>query len=113
MEIFKTNCSKCGGWGKIDISEHPEPWMGFMVKCDWCDGHGWILNEDDINERIMQIELMIDGMTQRIKQFQWMVVQCQRGLLFEMADKFDARVEVCSVGLARLKNYKNNLKKYI
>jgi hypothetical protein len=113
MEKFKTNCYKCGGFGHLDISHQPEPWMAFYVRCNHCDGHGWIFNEDKIKDRIYELDCMIDGMIQRIKNFQFMVVQCHRGLLFEMADKFDSRVEVCSVALGRLKKYRNKLNKMI
>ena len=110
MEKFKTDCHQCGGWGKIDISQHPEPWMGFMVKCDYCDGGGWLYNDEEIRGRITDLDYMIQGMADRIKHLQWMVIQCNRGLLFDMAERFESRVETCSVGLGRLKQYRNNLK---
>jgi len=110
MEKFNTNCGNCDGWGQINISHHPEPYEANIINCNDCGGYGYTYDIDKIKETIEDIESMISGMSSRIKHFQWTVIQCNRGMLYELADKYENRLESCSRGLSRLHQYRNKLK---
>ena len=110
MKNLQISCSKCDGWGGINISQHPEPWEAHIIECNGCDGFGYTIDIDELKYQIEHLEIMISGMRSRIIHFQWTITQCQRGLLFDLSEKFENRMDSCARGLARLNQYRNKLK---
>lgn len=109
MEHLLFRCSTCGGRGTIDISTSPEPWVANYAGCHECDGKGYTYCDEDIDSRIEDIDILIKGMITRIADLGMMSVECKRGGLDNLVNKYTNRMDTCARGLARLKAYRTKL----
>lgn len=109
MEHLLFRCSTCGGRGTIDISTSPEPWVADYAGCHDCDGKGYKYFDDEVNQRIDDINILIKGMMTRIVDLAIMVEECKRGGLDNLVSKYTNRIDTCVRGLERLRAYRTKL----
>jgi hypothetical protein len=110
---FLKECDKCWGAGSVLISssyEHPS--HSESDTCDECRGEGNYLDSDLLNERIEDVEWMIDGMLTRIRTTSDTLKDLSRGMFYELLPKYKHRLNIQSRALARLELYLSNLKTY-
>jgi hypothetical protein len=110
---FIKECDKCWGTGTVSISssyEHPS--HSVSDDCDECRGEGHYLDSDLLNERIEDVEWMIDGMLTRIRLSSDAVKSCNKGMLDRLEAKYRNQLHTQARGLARLETYLANLKTY-
>ena len=110
---FIKECDKCWGTGTVSISssyEHPS--RSVSDDCDECRGEGHYLDSDLLNERVEDVEWMIDGMLTRIRLSSDAVKSCNKGMLDRLEAKYRNQLHTQARGLARLETYLANLKTY-
>jgi hypothetical protein len=108
---FIKECDKCWGTGTVSISssyEHPS--HSVSDDCDECRGEGHYLDSDLLNERIEDVEWMIDGMLTRIRTTSDTLKDFSRGMFYELLPKYKHRLNIQSRALARLELYLSNIK---
>ena len=108
---FIKECDTCWGTGTVSISssyEHPS--HSVSDDCDECRGEGHYLDSDLLNERIEDVEWMIDGMLTRIRTTSDTLKDLSRGMFYELLPKYKHRLNIQSRALARLELYLSNLK---
>jgi hypothetical protein len=109
MEDLLFQCSTCDGRRILDYSNSPEPWVGEYGACYDCDGKGYKYHDDEVNQRIDDIDSLIEGMMTRLAYMSKMAMECKRGGLDNLVNKYTNRMDTCSRGLARLKAYRTKL----
>lgn len=113
MKDLTRDCQECDGWGTITIEHNGTeiPYLQDIVdyECMSCSGTGAQLDTDLVEERIGIIDDMIQGMQTRMRLHSDMIMTCKKGLLHELAQKYNDKLDTCSRGLGRLLNYKRKL----
>lgn len=109
MEHLLLSCSICHGTGMMNISTHQEPFLADYAGCDNCEGKGYTYCDDDIDERKEIIDSLIEGMITRLSDLSKWSMECKRGGLDNLAEKYLNRMDTCARGLARLKSYRAKL----
>jgi len=109
MENLLTECVECSGAGYIDISESIEPWCANDIKCSECKGSGQVYSEYLIEEKLHDLNDLIQGMSQRITDLNFVMSECNRGGLYNLSMKLSNRIDTCQKGLYRLINYKQKI----
>ena len=111
---FLKECSTCCGHGTVAMNdswdEHPS--HDYSVTCEECNGEGHCIDSDSLNERIEDVEWMIDGMLTRIRVTSDTLKDLSRGMFYELLPKYKHRLNIQSRALARLETYLANLKTY-
>ena len=113
MKNLLMNCSECDGNGyvTIDLNDTHIPYeqkeMDFS--CMSCNGKGYEITKDELNEKIEAINDMIQGMQVRMRMHSDFIIQLKKGMLDELAVKYVYKLDICSIALGRLLNYKRNL----
>jgi len=117
MKSVCINCQECDGDGYVivDLNDTHIPYEQKEVyyTCMSCDGKGYALSKDLIDERISNVDDMIEGMQVRMRLYSDMVMKCKKGLLHELSEKYVYRLDICSAALGRLMNYKRKLHKLV
>lgn len=110
--LFK-ECPECDGDGyvTIDLNDTHIPYEQNPIDydCMLCNGKGQVLDKDEIEDRIMIIDDMIQGMQTRMRMLSDFIKTANKGYLPNLAKKYKDRLELCSHGLGRLLNYKRKL----
>lgn len=109
MEHLLFNCTTCQGAKRLDYSTSPEPWVGDYDDCYDCEGKGYKYHDDEVNQRIDDIDSLIEGMMIRLADMSKMAMECKRGGLDNLVNKYTNRMDTCARGLARLKAYRTKL----
>jgi uncharacterized protein Yka (UPF0111/DUF47 family) len=60
-------------------------------------------------EKIENVNAIIDGFMYRIKMYQSLVPELTRAGLYELAEKYDDRIDTCARAIGRLTIYKNKI----
>ena len=111
---FLKECSTCCGHGTVAMNdswdEHPS--HDYSVTCDECNGEGHCIDSDLLNERIEDVEWMIDGMLSRIRITSDAVKSCNKGMLERLEAKYRNQLHTQARALARLETYLANIKTY-
>ena len=110
---FIKECDTCWGSGSVLISsayEHPSHSESDI--CNECRGEGTYLDKELINERVEDVEWMIEGMLTRIRVTSDTLKDLSRGMFYELLPKYKHRLNIQSRALARLELYLSNLKTY-
>ena len=113
MKSLFMNCPECDGVGyvTIDLNDTHIPYEQNPVDftCMSCDGKCIAIDKDEVEERIYQIDDMIEGMQTRMRLHSEFIMTAKKGLLHELAEKYVYRLDTCSRALGRLINYKRKL----
>lgn len=113
MKSLFMNCPECDGAGyvTIDLNDTHIPYEQNPVDftCMSCDGKCIAIDKDEVEERIYQIDDMIEGMQTRMRLHSEFIMTAKKGLLHELAEKYVYRLDTCSRALGRLINYKRKL----
>jgi hypothetical protein len=112
MEDLLFQCSTCEGRRILDYSNSPwatEPWLGEYGECYDCDGKGYKYHDDEVNQRIDDIDSLIEGMMIRLADLSKWAMECKRGGLDNLATRYTNRMDTCARALARLKAYRTKL----
>jgi hypothetical protein len=113
MKSLFMNCPECDGAGyvTIDLNDTHIPYEQNPVDftCMSCDGKCIAIDKDEVEERIYQIDDMIEGMQTRMRLHSEFIMTAKKGLLHELAEKYVYRLDTCSRALGRLINYKKKL----
>ena len=113
MKSLFMNCPECDGAGyvTIDLNDTHIPYEQNPVDftCMSCDGKCIAIDKDEVEERIYQIDDMIEGMQTRVRLHSDFIMTAKKGLLHELAEKYVYRLDTCSRALRRLINYKKKL----
>ena len=111
---FLKECSTCCGHGTVAMNdswdEHPS--HDYSVTCEECNGEGHCIDSDLLNERIEDVEWMIDGMLSRIRITSDAVKSCNKGMLERLEAKYRNQLHTQARALARLETYLSNIKTY-
>lgn len=111
---FLKECSTCCGHGTVAMNdswdEHPS--HDYSVTCEECNGEGHCIDSDLLNERIEDVEWMIDGMLTRIRITSDAVKSCNKGMLERLEAKYRNQLHTQARALARLETYLANIKTY-
>ena len=111
---FLKECSTCCGHGTVAMNdswdEHPS--HDYSVTCEECNGEGHCIDSDLLNERIEDVEWMIEGMLTRIRITSDAVKSCNKGMLERLEAKYRNQLHTQARALARLETYLSNLKTY-
>ena len=111
---FLKECSTCCGHGTVAMNdswdEHPS--HDYSVTCEECNGEGNCIDSDLLNERIEDVEWMIDGMLTRIRITSDAVKSCNKGMLDRLEAKYRNQLHTQARALARLETYLANIKTY-
>ena len=111
---FLKECSTCCGHGTVAMNdscdEHPS--HDYSVTCEECNGEGHCIDSDLLNERIEDVEWMIDGMLTRIRITSDAVKSCNKGMLDRLEAKYRNQLHTQARALARLETYLANIKTY-
>lgn len=111
---FLKECSTCCGHGTVAMNdswdEHPS--HDYSVTCEECNGEGHCIDSDLLNERIEDVEWMIDGMLSRIRITSDAVKSCNKGMLERLEAKYRNQLHTQARALARLETYLANIKTY-
>lgn len=117
MKSLFMNCPECDGAGyvTIDLNDTHIPYEQNPVDftCMSCDGKCIAIDKDEVEERIYQIDDMIEGMQTRVRLHSDFIMTAKKGLLHELAEKYVYRLDTCSRALGRLINYKKKLHKLV
>lgn len=113
MKSLCIDCHECEGDGCIIVELNdthiPYEQKEVYYTCMSCNGKGYELCKELVDERISNIDDMIDGMQVRMRLYSDMVMKCKKGLLHELSEKYVYKLDICSMALGRLLNYKRNL----
>lgn len=113
MRSLLMDCQECDGYGyvTIDLNDTHIPYEQNPVDytCMYCDGKGLQLDKDEVEDRIMIIDDMIQGMQVRMRGHSDFIIQLKKGYLHTLADKYVDKLDTCSRALGRLLNYKRKL----
>ena len=115
MKMIELNkeCWNCYGDGFIveETTGKHEPWLQNEVQltCDHCNGNGFVVDKDELPFRLEEIKDMLDGMRVRMEGHSKFIMQCEKGLLHELADKYRNKLDTCARGYARLKQIESKL----
>ena len=111
---FLKECSTCCGHGTVAMNdswdEHPS--HDYSITCEECNGEGHCIDSDLLNERIEDVEWMIDGMLSRIRITSDAVKSCNKGMLERLEAKYRNQLHTQARALARLETYLANIKTY-
>lgn len=111
---FLKECSTCCGHGSVAMNdtwdEHPS--HDYSVTCEECNGEGHCIDSDLLNERIEDVEWMIEGMLTRIRLTSDAVKTCNKGMLDRLEAKYRNQLHTQARALARLETYLANIKTY-
>ena len=111
---FLKECSTCCGHGTVAMNdswdEHPS--HDYSVTCEECNGEGHCIDSDLLNERIEDVEWMIEGMLTRIRITSDAVKSCNKGMLERLEAKYRNQLHTQARALARLETYLSNIKTY-
>jgi hypothetical protein len=110
--LFK-ECPECdaAGYVTIDINDTDIPYEQNEIDytCMVCDGTGGVVDKDELLEKIDQINDLIQGMQVRMRCHSDTIKHCKKGMLDQLAEKYVYKLEICSLALGRLMNYKRKL----
>ena len=69
------------------------------------------MREDIITrlEKIENVNAIIEGFTYRIKMYQSLIPDLKRSGLYQLAAKYDDRIDTCARAIGRLNIYKNKI----
>ena len=108
MESFIEKCEYCNGSGYIDydLNKTHIPYEQHLIEedCDNCSGKGFIKNNDHIIEKI---DDMIYIFKWKMKNNQRLIPELRRCYFYELADKYEDKIDTYSRAIGRLQNYKN------
>jgi RecJ-like exonuclease len=112
-QFFK-ECQACNGTGEelINNTWDQDPTKDESYKCDECNGEGVYFDKDELEDKIYDIEDMIDGMINRIRITSQTLKDLSRGMFYELLSKYKNRLQIQAKALARLEMYCANLKSY-
>ena len=117
MKNLFRECTECDGYGyvTIDLNDTHIPYEQKEVDytCMYCDGKGLVLDEDELPFRIEDLNDMIEGMQTRMRLHSDTIIQCEKGMLYELKEKYLDRLDTCARALGRLTIYKNKLLKLV
>ena len=111
MEHLIISCSTCQGSGQVDISQSPEPWVGHNGGCEDCTGKGYIYSEDEIVQRIEDVDCMIQGFIDRLDETARYVSYLHKQGLGHMTVRLTNKMDNCARAIARLRQYRKKLMK--
>jgi hypothetical protein len=111
MEHLIISCSTCHGSGQVDISQSPEPWVGHYGGCEDCTGKGYIYSEDEIVQRIKDVDCMIQGFIDRLHETSKYVMHLHKKGLGHCSARATNKMDSCARAIARLKQYRTKLMK--
>jgi hypothetical protein len=111
MEHLIISCSTCQGTGQVDISQSPEPWVGHNGGCEDCTGKGYIYSEDEIVQRIEDVDCMIQGFIDRLDETARYVSYLHKQGLGHMTVRLTNKMDNCARAIARLRQYRIKLMK--
>lgn len=60
-------------------------------------------------EKIENVNAIIDGFMYRIKMYQSLIPDLKRSGLYQLAEKYDDRIDTCARAIGRLTIYKNKI----
>ena len=113
MESLLKECPECDGCGyvTIDLNDTHIPYEQNPVDftCMSCDGKRYILSKDAVEDRMMCVEDMIDGMKSRIELVAKSVYSAKKVSNDRYVNKYLDRLDTLTRGLYRLKSYRKNL----
>jgi len=111
---FLKECSTCCGHGTVAMNDSwdDHPSHDYSVTCEECNGEGYCIDSDLLNERIEDVEWMIDGMLTRIRITSDAVKSCNKGMLERLEAKYRNQLHTQARALARLETYLANIKTY-
>lgn len=113
MKSLFMNCPECDGSGyvTIDLNDTHIPYEQNPVDftCMSCDGKCIAIDKDEVEERIYQIDDMIEGMKTRMRLHSDFIKTANKGYLPNLAKKYNDRLDTCARALGRLINYKRKL----
>jgi len=115
MKNLFRECPECNGCGyvTIDLNDTHIPYEQNPVDftCMSCDGKRYILDKDELPFRIEDLNEIIEGMQGRMRIISDTIKHCEKGMLYELREKYLDRLDTCARGLGRLTIYKNKLLK--
>lgn len=113
MKNLSRDCRECNGWGTITIEHNGTeiPYLQDIVdyECMSCTGTGEEIDPKLVEERIQEINWMIEGMHQRMRTLSDFIKTARKGYLPNLEKKYNDRLDTCSRALGRLLNYKRKL----
>ena len=113
IEKLKVECWSCYGDGFVveETSGKKEPWLWdeIQLTCDHCNGKGYEIDKDELPYRLEEIKDMLEGMRVRMEGHSKFIMQCEKGLLHELAQKYVYKLDTCARGYARLKQIESKL----
>jgi len=116
MESLLMECPECNGCGyvTIDLNDTIIPYEQREVDytCMSCDGKQYVLSTDAVEDRMMCIEDMIQGMQSRIELVAKSVYSAKKVSNERYVNKYLDRLDTLTRGLYRLKAYRKNLLSY-
>jgi hypothetical protein len=111
-DLFK-KCPECdaSGYVTVDINDTDIPYEQNEIDytCMVCDGTGGVVDKDELLEKIDQVNDLIQGMQVRMRCHSDTIKHCKKGMLDQLAEKYVYKLEICSLALGRLMNYKRKL----
>ena len=113
MKSLFMNCPECDGSGyvTIDLNDTHIPYEQNPVDftCMSCDGKCIAIDKDEVEERIYQVDDMIESMQTRMRMLSDFIKTSRKGYLPNLEKKYNDRLDICARGLGRLMNYKRKL----
>jgi hypothetical protein len=113
MKNLMIECPECEGCGyvTIDLNDTYIPYEQKLVDytCMLCDGKSEVLCKDKVEDKIMIVDDIIQGMQDRMRVISDTIMFCKKGLLHELSEKYVYRLDTCARGLGRLLNYRKKL----
>lgn len=114
MKSLLRECPECDGCGyvTVDINDTHIPYERNEIDytCMSCDGKGYVIIPDELNERIDEVQYMIEGMQTRIQMLSDWIKGANKYNNKYLVSRYINRLESCSRGLVRLKYYKQKLR---
>jgi hypothetical protein len=116
MKSLLMECPECDGCGyvTIDLNDTIIPYEQREVDytCMSCDGKQYVLSPDAVEDRMMCIEDMIQGMQSRIELVGRSAYSAKKVNNDRYVNKYLDRIDTLTRGLYRLKAYRKNLLSY-
>lgn len=109
MEHLIISCSTCQGSGQVDISQSQEPWVSHYGGCEDCTGKGYIYSEDEIVQRIQDVDCMIQGFIDRLDETARYVGYLYKHDLGHLTVRLTNKMDNCSRAINRLRQYRIKL----
>jgi hypothetical protein len=113
MKDLLMECPECNGCGyvTIDLNDTHIPYEQREVDytCMSCDGKQYVLSPDAVEDRMMCIEDMIQGMQSRIELVGRSAYSAKKVNSERYVEIYLDRLDTLTRGLYRLKQYRNKL----